>query len=88
MEHSVAPRDWRRRRSTSHTRETRVEIPDNLVSVMKSMVARMQALDAGFQELAAQVSAANLRAIDMENRLAQVEAVHRVLAEEARKRVA
>lgn len=39
-------------------------------------------------EVADKLNAMTLELIDVKNRLAQVEAVHRMLAEEARKRVA
>lgn len=87
-ERAARIRENLRRKSERVVERHTQEIPPQVAEALLQMVARVTAIEEGFAELAAQASAANLRAIDMENRLAQVEAVHRVLADEARKRVA
>jgi hypothetical protein len=69
-------RDWRSRsREVRHTREVRSEtIPPQVAEALLQMAEKLNGL--------------TMELIDAKNRLEQVEAVHRVLGEEARKRVA
>ena len=70
-------RDWRLKKAGTHTREvraeTRVELPEGAIDALKAMAAKMQEMDQRNREL--------------EQRLAQVEAPLRALAEEAKRRM-
>jgi phage-related minor tail protein len=67
----------RRKKAGTHVerveRETRVELPEAAIDALKAMAAKMQEMDARNREL--------------EQRLAQVEAPLRALAEEAKRRM-
>lgn len=67
----------RRKKAGTHTREvraeTRVELPEAAIDALKAMAVKMQEIDARNREL--------------EQRLAQVEAPLRALAEEAKRRM-
>lgn len=70
-------RDWRLKKASTRVerveRETRVELPEAAIDALKAMAAKMQEMDARNREL--------------EQRLAQVEAPLRALAEEAKRRM-
>jgi uncharacterized protein YpuA (DUF1002 family) len=70
-------RDWRLKKASTRVerveRETRVELPDAAIDALKAMAAKMQAMER--------------EAAELKQRLEQVEAPLRALAEEARRRM-
>jgi uncharacterized protein YpuA (DUF1002 family) len=67
-------RDWRlKKASTRVERETRVELPEAAIDALKAMAAKMQEMEREANEL--------------KQRLEQVEAPLRALAEEAKRRM-
>lgn len=70
-------RDWRLKKAATHTREvraeTRVELPEAAIDALKAMAAKMQEMEHEAHKL--------------KQRLEQVEAPLRALAEEAKRRM-
>jgi hypothetical protein len=70
-------RDWRLKKAATRVerveRETRVELPEAAIDALKAMAAKMQEMERDAAEL--------------KQRLAQVEAPLRALAEEAKRRM-
>jgi uncharacterized protein YpuA (DUF1002 family) len=70
-------RDWRLKKAATHTHEvraeTRVELPEAAIDALKAMAVKMQEMERDAEQL--------------KQRLAQVEAPLRALAEEAKRRM-
>ena len=81
-------RNWRLLGGERHTREVRAEhLPEEIRQALLAMATRVEALEKALLEAAQQIANANIRAVQVEQRLAVVEAAMHALAAEAGKRL-